>query len=426
MSRTIWIVSLALLFSVPLVRVGWAQEKPAQAKEPTVIRLWHGLGGGLGEAIQDQADRFNKERPDVRVEVTIHGGYGATIQALRAAIKAGDPPEIAVIEVHSIVSLAAGGQVVNTSDLISGDKSFALDDVLPGMLKSLRWKGQLYGVPVVRSTPVLYYNKQRFKETGLDPSKPPQTWTELREIGRKLTTDPERSYAFAVRPNVWHFEALVFGAGGQLVSKDGSRTEFVETGIKPLQLWADMIHQDKSARLADRDAFLSGAAAMFIESTALVASFERAAPQLRFGTAPLPVGEGQEPGVVPGGGVAVIPAKIPAAKQRAAFQFLAFFIATEQTAELSRRTGYVPVRQSAVDVLTKEGFYKAHPNYVAGVEQMQFARELPETPAWPQAMSAIGRAMQSCLEKNEPAAKALVQAANEVDPLLQKQPAAKR
>jgi sn-glycerol 3-phosphate transport system substrate-binding protein len=340
-------------------------------------------------------------------------------------MKAGDPPEIAVVEVHSVMSLAAGGQVANTSELIKADKSFNLDDVLPGMLKNVRWKEQLYGVPFVRSTPVLYYNKQRFKDAGLDPNKPPKTWTELREMARKLTTDPEQAYAIALKANAWHFDALVFGAGGELANQDGTRSEFVEPVMKPLQLWADMIHKDKTARLGDRDAFLSGQAAMFIESTALVASFEKSNPNLDFGTALFPVSEGQKPGVVAGGGVAVIPAKVPADKQRAAFQFLTFFISTTQTGELSRRTGYVPIRKSAIELLTKEGFYKEHPNYVAGVEQMEFARELPPVANWPQAMGAITRAMQSCLERNEPAAKVLVQAGNEVDQILKKEKAAR-
>ena len=47
--------------------------------------------------------------------------------------------------------------------------------------------GKTWGVPFQRSTIVLYWNKEAFKEAGLDPSKPPATWAEQVEYARKLT-----------------------------------------------------------------------------------------------------------------------------------------------------------------------------------------------------------------------------------------------
>jgi sn-glycerol 3-phosphate transport system substrate-binding protein len=401
------------VFTGANVRLAEAQEKGA----PTVVRLWHGLGGG-GNAIQAHAERFNALHPEIRVDVEKHGGYADTLREFRAAITNGDPPDIAVIEVHSITSLAAGRQIAPIDGLLGGDKKFAVDDLQPATLLNLRWKDQLYGVPLVRSTPVLYFNKRRFKDAGLDPEKPPRTWTELREMARKLTTDPERSYGFGAMANAWHFEALVFGAGGELLSKDGTKAEFAAAGAKPLQRWADMIHKDKTARLADRGAFVRGEAAMFIESTALLSSFEAAIKDSEIGTTFVPYEEGKKPGVPTGGGVAVMPAKLSAEKQLAAWKFLASFVATEQTAEVSRRTGYIPVRKSAVALLTKEGFYEQRPNYRTAVEQLKFAREMPVVPSWPQAMSAITKALQECLEKNEPADVSLTRAAQEVERIL--------
>ena len=36
--------------------------------------------------------------------------------------------------------------------------------------------GKTWGIPFQRSTIVLYYNKELFKEAGLDPNQPPATW----------------------------------------------------------------------------------------------------------------------------------------------------------------------------------------------------------------------------------------------------------
>ena len=49
--------------------------------------------------------------------------------------------------------------------------------------------GQIYSIPFQRSTMVLFYNKDAFKEVGLDPEKAPATWEEVVEYGQKLTND---------------------------------------------------------------------------------------------------------------------------------------------------------------------------------------------------------------------------------------------
>ena len=48
-------------------------------------------------------------------------------------------------------------------------------------MKNSQIDGVTYGIPFQRSTPVLYYNKDAFREAGLDPEKPPQNWAEQLE-----------------------------------------------------------------------------------------------------------------------------------------------------------------------------------------------------------------------------------------------------
>ena len=47
--------------------------------------------------------------------------------------------------------------------------------------------GKTWGVPFQRSTVVLYWNKELFKEAGLDPNKAPQTWAKMTSMAQKLT-----------------------------------------------------------------------------------------------------------------------------------------------------------------------------------------------------------------------------------------------
>jgi ABC-type glycerol-3-phosphate transport system substrate-binding protein len=56
----------------------------------------------------------------------------------------------------------------------------------PGALDGFMVDGQLYGIPMDSAAISFYYRKDFFKEAGLDPEKPPTTWDEVTEYGRKL------------------------------------------------------------------------------------------------------------------------------------------------------------------------------------------------------------------------------------------------
>ena len=285
----------------------------------------------------------------------------------------------------------------------------------------------LTSLPINRSTPILYYNKQRFRTAGIDPDKPPRTWNELRETARKLTTDPVRSYGLALMSNAWVFEGVVFGAGGELLDQERKKALFVTKGAVPLQRWADMIHRDKTARLGDRGSdFVNGAAAMFVDSNALLAAFEASAQNFEVGTGRLPCEEGQKPAVTLGGGAAIMPIELSPEKRRAAWAFLKWIMKTEQTARFSQQTGYLPVRKSAVERLKVSGFYKQHPNFLTAVEQLEFAREAPPIPVWSSAWGPIGNAMTRCLKNDEPAEASLAVAAKQIERILSGNTAAKK
>ncbi len=162
-------------------------------------------------------------------------------------------------------------------------------------------------MPVNRSTPILYYNKDRFVSAGLDPEKPPTTWAELRGMAVSLTSGDQ--YAFQVTNSAWVFESLVWSNGGELVV-DG-KPAFAEAGAGPLQLWADMVHLDGTARFSEYGSgdFASGRSAMAVDSS-MVLHWIHKNPKVRVGAAFLPTTVGGTIAVPTGGGAAVIPSAI--------------------------------------------------------------------------------------------------------------------
>ena len=46
----------------------------------------------------------------------------------------------------------------------------------PHIVDTVTFEGNQWGVPIAFSTKALYWNKDLFKQAGLDPEKPPTTW----------------------------------------------------------------------------------------------------------------------------------------------------------------------------------------------------------------------------------------------------------
>ena len=66
------------------------------------------------------------------------------------------------------------------------DKAWA-KSFYPAFMGNSQTGGKTWGIPFQRSTIVMFWNKDAFKEAGLDPEKAPDTWDELVADGGKLT-----------------------------------------------------------------------------------------------------------------------------------------------------------------------------------------------------------------------------------------------
>jgi sn-glycerol 3-phosphate transport system substrate-binding protein len=393
-------------------------EPSADDEETTRIRIWVGTRV-IAEEFAYQIKKFNDTQDEIVVEPRVFSGYNDTFQELLKALEKNEVPDAAIIEVHSIAALAAEKKILPLDDLIKRDKGFQPDDLLAGMLTNLRYEKELVALPVNRSTPVLYYNKDLFAAAGLDPEKPPATWQEVQQIAPALTSIEKGRFGFLAPSFPWIFQALVWSSGGKLV--DGKHATFAEPAAKPLQIWADMVHRDKSAKFGGRQSatseFCGGRVAMALESTAMLHLYTTSS-NFDVGTAALPHFAGFEPAVPMGGGAAVIPASLSDKRREAVWKFLTWFIATKQAAAWSRATGYIPVRESSRALLESKEFYVDNPGYEVAIKQLDVARESPQLPKWPEAWQVIGTAMTSIIRDDAPPRETLKGAEEKVDSLL--------
>ena len=103
-------------------------------------------------------------------------------------MKSGEPPVTSILLSTDMFTLIDEDAIVPFDDLIkTADDQAWLKGFYPAFMENSQTGGKTWGIPFQRSTIVLYYNKEMFKEAGLDPNKPPANWKEMAEYAQKLT-----------------------------------------------------------------------------------------------------------------------------------------------------------------------------------------------------------------------------------------------
>lgn len=187
------------------------------------------VGGDAAKLIEKICADFNAENPDIVVDPVYTGNYDDTVTKIQTAIQGGTPPDVFVSLATQRFTMASTGMAMPLDDLIAadGDEGKAyIDDFLSGFMEDSYVDGKIYSIPFQRSTEILFYNKDAFKEVGLDPEKAPATWDELVEDAQKLTNENRYGVGIALNSGSaqWTFTGFCLQNsknGENLMAEDG-------------------------------------------------------------------------------------------------------------------------------------------------------------------------------------------------------------
>ena len=387
------------------------------------LELWYGLGGTPGEALRELVDMFNASQSEIKVTAHYQGNYFDTQQKLIAAVSAGVVPDVVNLEVTAVVPFAVAGQLVNLEEYI--DEDYDLDDIFPGLLADGYVSGRLYALPFARSTPVLYYKKDLFEQTGL-PQRAPETWDEFAEW-IKILDDLDQGdssnpiYGFSHNNDTWSFEYMILSHGG-LISDENYNWHFAtdENSIGAIERFREFFAPGSGGRFVLRSGevdagidFTTGRAAMVIQSTGVLTNLANAVEdRFEYGVGFVPMGT--QRAVATGGNSFVIMKNISSEKKEAAWKFLKFMTSTEQAAWLSLKTGYMPLRQSSAALPVMQERFAQDPNFETAVKQLPYAVPQATYMHIPRGSAIIQEALVRIMLEGQPVREALRQAAEEL------------
>ncbi|MBE3564083.1 MAG: ABC transporter substrate-binding protein [Hydrogenibacillus schlegelii] len=415
-----------------------ASETPttgAAEKKPIEIVWWHAMSGPLGEAVNALVDEFNKTHSDIQVKAVFQGNYDEELTKLKAALGTKNAPHL--VQVYEIGSrfMLDSGAVEPMQTWIDRDH-FDTSDFEDNILGYYTFDGKLYSMPFNTSNPILYYNKNLFREAGLDPDKPPRTFEEVAAAAKKLTKDGRYGASFAIYG--WFMEQFFANQGALLVNngngRDALATESLlngDAGVKTLTWWKGMIDDGSMLNLGRKtsdtqQAFAAGKVAMTLDSTAALRGIlQGVGDKFEVGTGFLPrPADAKDGGVIVGGASLWMLKDKPEEEKRAAWEFIKFVVSPKMQALWHVNTGYFPVTKAAYDeAIVRENMQK-YPQFKTAIDQLHATKLSRATQGavigvFPEARQITERAMEEALSGKKPIQEALDQAAKEITEKIQ-------
>jgi sn-glycerol 3-phosphate transport system substrate-binding protein len=360
---------------------------PAIAQGVTEVSFFYpiAVGGPITKLIDAYAAEFEKETPSIKVRPIYAGTYQETIVKALTAHKSGTPPVTSVLLSTDMFTLIDEDAIVPIDGFVkSEDDRKWLSSFFPGFMLNSQTGGKTWGAPFQRSTVVLYWNKELFKEAGLDPEKPPANWAEQVAFAEKLTkrdaAGNTSQWGIQVPSSgfpYWLFQGFTTQNGVELMNPEGDRTFYDKPEvIEALQYWVDLSRKHKvhppgivEWGTTPKDFFERKCAMMWTTTGNL--TNVRGNAKFPFGVAMLPAGKRR--GSPTGGGNFYISKKASPAEQQAAFQFIKWITTPERAAQWSIDTGYVAVRPEAYETPAMKKYVSEFPPAAVARDQLQYA-----------------------------------------------------
>ena len=326
--------------------------------EPITIEMWHYMNGGQAEALNSIIEDFNATNDKgITVNAISQGSIGDLNKKVISAAQSNSLPAIinvypdlatGLIEDNKLVDLAL---FINDENVGMADE---MDDFVDTFIEETsQWgEGKVYGLPMTKSTEVLYVNKNMLESLGYTlEDLEDLTFEKLAEISNKAVTElGVAGFGFDSSSNA--FISSLKMDGPDFVESNGTinvDNEWVREYMTFFQQQA----QSGAFRIAGEDKFLSNP---FVNQKMLCYQGSSAGyaylnndDAFEIAVVEVPVFQGKDKAVMQQGASLFVTNNVSPEAQYAAYEFVKFATSAESTAKFATATGYLPVRESAIE-----------------------------------------------------------------------------
>ena len=366
------------------------------------------------EQIQPVLDDFAKLHPEIHVDVQ-QLTWSDGPQKITAAVASGTVPDLCELGSTQFAQYAAAGALKDITPLADSlrDQYRAWDMVT--------YQNHVFGLPWVVGSRALFYNKVLFARAGLDSTKAPETWSELKVASEKVQALGGDLHGNGLNAGerlifVKKFMPYAWGNGGEVLSADQSRSLVNSPeNLEALQFYLSLKPSSMVQRQETLDqAFMQGKIGINLSGPWLFNKIPADAPNLRYGVGLVPRPD-KASGIhasFMGGELLVFFSKAKA--NPAAVTLARYLTSREAAGKLAHAARFVAANVGAED----DPYYAAHPREGVLARQMKTARALPAVPQWGDIEDALTTSLDEAVLGKTPAEDALRNADEKITAIL--------
>ncbi|HEX2914788.1 MAG TPA: ABC transporter substrate-binding protein [Chloroflexia bacterium] len=363
------------------------------------IEFWHIWASPIRRnAIKRVIAICQNQLPNIKVK-DVYKPFGDIWTANTAAVAAGSGMPDVILEDRPKLPAAAANNIEQNLQKYAARDGVDGSVFWPNVWQQTLYNGETYGIPYETDVRVMFYDKNAFKEAGLDPEKPPKTWTEVQQYADKLdkkNSDGTYSrYGFMPLIN-GGWDLWSYNNGASLV-KDGkvnvADPKVVDT-MNWIKKWVDRYGGYSAVQKFQgtfqsppQDAFMSGKVAMYVDINGYASGLNFYRPQyvnkdgkkenMDWGVSDVPHADDAQQASISGGFALSIPrgAKNP----DAAWEFIKCATGPEAQLSWARDTYSMPVRPAVANdpQLTADPNWQFMVNAMKYIVPPNFVKEYP-------------------------------------------------
>jgi len=386
--------------------------------ETVTINFWHHYSAQSAEnetLMNVLIPAFEAENPGIKVNAVSHEWAELHDKVLVSA-NSNALPDVARCDIAWLPEFQQMGILVALDEEMP-DLTEVSGQLLDSAMSTAQIGGHYYGLALNTNSKIVFYNTSMLEAAGIEVPATMDEWVEAvkalsgeNENGQQVWGWNEPALAgWNICPFIWSF-------GGALTNED----QTVATGyingpatVKAVETFAQLVQDGaitgfNSGDIPMTDGFGTGRYAMMLEGPWKSAELAGAYPDVAYGTAPIPAGEGGSVSVLGGEDIAMF----NTANQEAAWKFMQFMTSEFAETEMAK-CGQIPVNVAALESDTVK-----NADYAPFIEAIQTARARPTVAAWSEMDNGLQVALTAVVNGEKTAQEALDELAAEWDALL--------
>lgn len=159
----------------------------AETDADSVVNVWHPWTTDIGDNFLQALDLFEQQHSEIKVRPLYASNNLSSNQKLFLSIAGGVPPDVTFVDGPQVAEWACRGALEPLDEYIQA-AGIEEDDFWSPCWKQTVFDGKVYALTFVADPNfAFFWNKEVFREAGLDPESPPETLAEMDAMADAIT-----------------------------------------------------------------------------------------------------------------------------------------------------------------------------------------------------------------------------------------------